>query len=331
MNNAFQNNYGACKNEFCIRAIQISSDICRFCLAVAVRRRCAVLIIVNASYGNGESERYHHASDQHRRLGQDNANLPTPDDRIDLSQFSISNFTVLGPTSFPKPSWKAGENAVAHLKPTYGQHRSDSDAIFVLSAEYGINTYLSFVYSLRDTGYEGDVVFGISSIDLRNRQIKQFLSETPNLITYALDLRCFNAENELVESAKGGMRVCQVDGLYGTDSDNATGAGEADPRPPRTIATTRYELYWLWSLHYSKHSWIMLLDARDAFFQTDPFQRVPRCHEPDHPTGILHFFGVSVCCEERPTRKVQKSHQAYLNIALFLARRWSTLFSHRKI
>jgi hypothetical protein len=250
--------------------------------------------VVLCTHRQDNDERSYRASDQHRRLlEQDNGDSSPPDDIIDLQQFSISNFTVLGPTSFPKPSWKAGEDAVAHyLKPTYGQHRSDSDAIFVLSAEYGINTYLSFVYSLRDTGYEGDVVFGISSIDLRNRQIQQFLSETPNIITYALDLRCYNAENELVESAKGGMRVCQVDGLYGTESGEAI----EDPRPPRTIATTRYELYWLWSLHYSKHSWIMLLDARDAFFQTNPFQRVPRCHEPDHPTGILHLFGVSSVC-----------------------------------
>lgn len=64
-------------------------------------------------------------------------------------------------------------------------------------------------------------------------------------------------------------------------------------REQRPVATTRYELYWLWSIKYQPHTWQMLVDARDTFFQTDPFAAVPRETELDRPDGVLFFFGVS--------------------------------------
>lgn len=59
-----------------------------------------------------------------------------------------------------------------------------------------------------------------------------------------------------------------------------------DPRIGRVVATLRYEWYWIWSLEYSPNSWIMLLDARDSFFQTNPFEGLPR-----NQNGLLYFFG----------------------------------------
>jgi hypothetical protein len=44
-----------------------------------------------------------------------------------------------------------------------------------------------------------------------------------------------------------------------------------DPRQACTVPTMCYELYWIWILHYSKHSWIMMIDARDTVFQKNPF------------------------------------------------------------
>lgn len=204
--------------------------------------------------------------------------------------FTPASFTTVGPSVFPKPSALLGEDALPYLQPTYGQHRADADAVFVFAAEYGLNTYICFVESLRKTGFTGDVVFAVSILDMKEKGVEPFLRNSPNIITYVLELSCFNAEMEASSSSKGGMRVCQLHHLYA----DAEGKPMEDPREARTIATTRYELYWLWSLHYEPHVWVMLLDARDSYFQTNPFDTVPRESDPTNPSGILHFFGVSI-------------------------------------
>ena len=203
--------------------------------------------------------------------------------------FTPSTFTVVGPTIFPKPSDMLGEDAQPNLQPTFGQHRPDADAVFVFAAEYGLDTYLCFVESLRRTGFTGDIVFAVSILDVSGKGVKEFLTTAEHVVTYVLELNCFNAENEVSTSAKGGMRVCQLHHLYA----DAQGNPQNDPREARTIATTRYELYWLWSLHYKPHTWIMLIDARDSYFQTNPFDTVPRDTDPNKKSGVLHFFGVS--------------------------------------
>jgi hypothetical protein len=108
---------------------------------------------------------------------------------------------------------------------------------------------------------------------------------------------CLNAEGEQVDSMKGGIRVCQCHNLYGYQTTgngaDATKIPLPDPRPARTVPTTRYELYWIWAEHYDKHSWIMLIDARDTVFQTNPFLQVPRETHLERTDGRLFFFGVS--------------------------------------
>lgn len=203
--------------------------------------------------------------------------------------FTPATFTTVGPSVFPKPSAMLGEDSLPFLEPTYGKHRADADAVFVFAAEYGLNTYICFVESLRKTGFTGDIVFAVSILDMKEKGVEPYLRNSPNIITYVLELNCFNAEMEATTSAKGGMRVCQLDHLYA----DAAGKPLEDPREARTIATTRYELYWLWCLHYQPHVWVMLLDARDSYFQTNPFDTVPRESDPSKPNGILHFFGVS--------------------------------------
>ena len=203
--------------------------------------------------------------------------------------FTPASFTTVGPTVFPKPSDMLGEGARPNLQPTFGQHRPDVDAVFVFAAEYGLDTYLCFVKSLRRTGFTGDIVLAVSVLDIAANGVKEFFTTTQHVVTYVIQLSCFNAENEATTSAKGGMRVCQLHHLYA----DAQGVPQKDPREPRTIATTRYELYWLWSLHYKPHVWIMLIDARDSYFQKNPFETVPRDTDPNKKNGILHFFGVS--------------------------------------
>ena len=204
--------------------------------------------------------------------------------------FTPSSFTVVGPTVFPKPSDMLGQDARPNLQPTFGHHRPGVDAVFVFAAEYGIDTYLCFVKSLRRTGFIGDIVFAVSILDIRGKGVKEFFTTAEHVVTYVIQLSCFNAENEATTSAKGGMRVCQLHHLYA----DAQGKPCQDPREPRTIATTRYELYWLWSLHYKPNVWIMLIDARDSYFQKNPFDTVPRDEDSDKTSGLLHFFGVSL-------------------------------------
>lgn len=212
-----------------------------------------------------------------------------------LEMFQVSDFTVVGPSAWPKPSAKLHPNAVPLLEPSFGKHRSDQDVVMAFAAEYGLNTYLSFVTTLRNTGFRGDIVLAVSKLDVQQKGVTEFFSSQEGLVVYVIDLKCFNAEGEEVDSVKGGMRVCQLPGLYQYKHGNVS-TTQVDPRPSRTVATTRYELYWLWTIHYKPHSWIMLLDARDAFFQTNPFEHVPREKMESRPDGLLYFFGVSVEC-----------------------------------
>lgn len=205
-----------------------------------------------------------------------------------LQMFQPSDFNVIGPSSFPKPSAKAHPDAIPAFQPTFGQHRPDQDAVMAFAAEYDLKTYLSFITTLRNTGFTGDIVLCVSKLDVEKSGVKDYFESQAGLVVYVISLECFNAEGESVDSVKGGMRVCQLHGLW-----QHGGVVMQDPRPSRTVATTRYELYWIWALHYHPHSWLMLLDARDAFFQTNPFLNVTREQVQDRPDGILYFFGVS--------------------------------------
>lgn len=210
--------------------------------------------------------------------------------RNTLLLFQPSDFNVIGPSSFPKPSAKAHPDAMPAFQPTFGQHRPDQDAVMAFAAEYDLRNYLIFVTTLRNTGFTGDIVLCVSKLDVDKSGVKQYFeSQQPGLVVYVISPECFNAEGESVDSVKGGMRVCQLHGLW----QHGGVVIPQDPRPPRTVATTRYELYWIWALNYHPHSWLMLLDARDSFFQTNPFLHVTREQVRDRPDGILYFFGVS--------------------------------------
>lgn len=215
-----------------------------------------------------------------------------------LPMFDSADFTVLGPSVFPKPSAFAAESPddeiVINLKPTFGTHREDEDAVLIFAAEYSVLTYVLFFSTLRETGFKGDIVVAISKLDYKDRSVKEFLESDPHVIVYVIDFTCFNAEMEAVDSMKGGIRVCQAHKLYATKKGGSI-TPLPDPRNARTGQTTRYEIYWMWALQYSKHSWLMLVDVRDAVFQSNPFLKVPREPNSDREDGILLFFGVSIC------------------------------------
>lgn len=75
------------------------------------------------------------------------------------------------------------------------------------------------------------------------------------------------------------------------DADGNVIETAQDPRAHRVVATLRYEWYWIWSLQYNPNVWILLIDARDSFFQSDPFANLPRQKGQGMKDGLLYFFG----------------------------------------
>ena len=72
-------------------------------------------------------------------------------DRIDPEEslFTPSKeFTVMGPTRFPKPTDMLGRDAEIVVHPTFGHHRADQDAVMAYAEGYELVHYLVFVQSL---------------------------------------------------------------------------------------------------------------------------------------------------------------------------------------
>jgi hypothetical protein len=206
-----------------------------------------------------------------------------------LFQYADAAF-VSGPTQFPRPTDYAGASAEPYLQPVHGTHRPDEDAVIAFAAEYPLSSYLSFIESLRATGFSGDIVLAISPLDMRKPDVWEYLTEPDNhIVIYAPELICFNAEQEVVASAKGGSRICLGDALYARDD----GTPLSDPRLPRTVQTLRYEIYWLMCYRIAPHAWILLVDARDTYFQSNPFATVPR-QTTGGTAGVLYWFGENV-------------------------------------
>ena len=195
-------------------------------------------------------------------------------------------------TIWPAPSKKAGDDATILLKPAFGSHRPSSNAILVFAEGYDLSIYLSFVESLSNTGYSGDVVFSISNESKLKAGVKEYLlsksnsqsEDGVNIIAYEVEWTCFKKSGETARGSGEGINDCKMNNVFGDSAGNPVD----DPREPRPVATARYELYWIWSLQYSKESWLMLLDVRDVWFQMDPFEQV---NKRGKVSGELHLFG----------------------------------------
>jgi hypothetical protein len=207
----------------------------------------------------------------------------------------VPELKVLGPTHIPPPT-SLIPSGVAVEEPKIGQHRPERDAVVAFAAEYTLESFVTFIESLRETGFDGDVVLAVSSIDLKNPGIYEYLSSSEGVVVYSPNRTCYNLEGEAVESAKGGTRVCECPGMFAQHvGDSPTMSSPLpDPRPPRTLATLRYELYWLMIRKYHPHSWILVVDARDTYFQSNPFATVPRATDPSGSSGLMYYFGENV-------------------------------------
>lgn len=187
-----------------------------------------------------------------------------------LQHDSGSTITFAKPNEIYGP---AGKEIM--LKPAYGEHRSDKDAVFAIADGYPLNVFIQFVGSLRATGFDGDIVLGTSPMEEMEDSLQSYLTSQEGLVLYNLEKDC----------SKG---LCKLNHLYGSTEF----AVAEDIRVLRPIATSRFEAYWIWSTHYDAKSMILLLDGRDAYFQLQPFEGLERSSHST-PDGILHFFAVS--------------------------------------
>lgn len=239
--------------------------------------------------------------------GLDHPILELPPQEIPSSPDADKKAPSSGVKKWPSPTEKAGPNIDIILKPAFGTHRSSSNAVLVFAEGYDLSIYLALVESLVSTGFNGDLVLSISNEKKLKPGVKDYLmsknsanngGKGVNVVAYEVEWTCFDkSSGKPVHGTGEGMHHCQMNQAFG---DASTGTPIPDPRDPRPVATARYELYWMWSLQYSKESWIMLIDARDVWFQLDPFEGlhsngITTNDESGELMGELLLFGVSSC------------------------------------
>eukprot|EP00546_Thalassionema_frauenfeldii_P005941 CAMPEP_0178914738 /NCGR_PEP_ID=MMETSP0786-20121207/11608_1 /TAXON_ID=186022 /ORGANISM="Thalassionema frauenfeldii, Strain CCMP 1798" /LENGTH=443 /DNA_ID=CAMNT_0020587711 /DNA_START=236 /DNA_END=1567 /DNA_ORIENTATION=+ len=164
----------------------------------------------------------------------------------------------LFPSPFPY------KDATLAIQPLYGEHRRNhSEVIFSFARGLGLAKLLPFLRTLWDTGFNGDLVLGISNEP--DRELKSFLrSEAEKkigLVVYEIPLDCIQVKIKT---------HCRTIGMF---KSSDTKEIISDRRGYREMAQLRFEYYWAWATLYSpENARIWLLDARDVFFQQNPFE-----------------------------------------------------------
>ena len=218
----------------------------------------------------------------------------------------VDSIKVLAPTHFPKPThWLGDENVTIIVKPSYGQHRPNQDAVLAYAEGYRLSYYIMFLDTLTKTGFRGDVVLAIAEERILKPDVLDYLliftkgdTDKPNVVVYQQELYCDPKDgapgHHRALSRSGDTDVfqfCQLPNVYGWKKPDGTYTPAPDPREGRVVATIRYEWYWIWASQYSPSSWIMLIDSRDSFFQRTPFANLPRTQNIESVGGLLYFFG----------------------------------------
>jgi hypothetical protein len=186
---------------------------------------------------------------------------------------------------FPSPLENV-EGGKVIMRPMHGIHRPDADAVFSFAQGYSLKEYVRFVETLQKTGYSGDVVISVASVDKLDHSILTYLTSKKNVVVYAVSWRCFKRHGEPLQNPDE-YALCQI--LNFVSGKNNTAVAIDDIRIPRPLATARFELFWAWSLHYHPSSLLLLIDFRDVFFQLHPFVGIKRSL-PGSKDGLLYFY-----------------------------------------
>lgn len=172
------------------------------------------------------------------------------------------------------------------LKPTFGSHRPDRNAVFAFAEGYDLQVYTTFIESLKQTSFTGDVVLAVSYVGGMKPGVEEYLrsysqQDSLRVISYALEWECYKKSGVriLPENGEGrgsttnhGFSDCKIHGLYSDGEGGETLEPAQDPREARPVATARYELYWIFSRQYRKDSSMLIIDVRDTYFQSNPFE-----------------------------------------------------------
>ena len=153
-------------------------------------------------------------------------------------------------------------------KPLYGIKHKGTDAIFALACNYNERFYQRFVGTLRDTGYNDDIVLAVSPPAKMAPGVGDYV-KAKNVVAYAFEVDCDKKDS------------CRFKDDF---------LGYPDPRPYRTFANIRYALYEYWLRYYSANSYVLILDFRDTFFQGQPFIPSFGKFESRTPKYELHVF-----------------------------------------
>lgn len=229
-------------------------------------------------------------------LDVDNTKHVTADHVLRVKKRNITDYPNITDFPIPVPN---GTHVI--LEPTFGKHRENDnvDAIFSLIGRdnliHGDNHRLDltdftlFIESLKETGFNGDLVLGIyKNLDTLRPGVEEYLRSHQsngnesglNIVVYS-DIWTSCYKNRTVTQ-------CSLVGMYGKDTDEDGIVTIADPRRTRSILVSQFELFWVWSQYYKDENWIMLIDFNDAYFQLNPFSALPK--EVDGGKGLLYFF-----------------------------------------
>lgn len=179
-----------------------------------------------------------------------------------------------------------GRGGQVLMKPAFGKHRSDVDAVFAFAQGYSLQNFIGFVETLENTGFDGDIVLSISTLATLPVGVEKYLRSKSNVVAYSVDWVCYK-KSGIPTPVPTAESDCTIVGLYGTMEGQQP---VDDPRIPRPLATIRFELYWAWALQYQPKSLLLLVDFRDTFFQRHPFTDVNRSTSSND--GLLYVFEV---------------------------------------
>jgi hypothetical protein len=196
---------------------------------------------------------------------------------IDDDDYDVNNFDNPASPLYGNHNKNKKDVVIRLPPPKVGKHRPEADALFSFARGLQASAMVRFVNSLLATGFDGDIVLGLSGIvwdddeyqedteltTPEKREENFFLRE---YLKYHAEHSHLVVHDVVLECVRG--RFCKTPFLfYNKTSEEYL----PDPRKNRDVAQLRFEYYWAWSLFYGRSSRIFLSDARDVHFQRNPF------------------------------------------------------------
>lgn len=102
-------------------------------------------------------------------------------------------------STFPSPADLLEGDAEVALEPAFGEHRPDQNAVFAFAEGYNLDIYAGFIDSLIDTGFTGDIILSVSSLEKLDPEVEKYLRSRPNLVVYAVKWDCFKKSGEEID------------------------------------------------------------------------------------------------------------------------------------